>query len=49
MSSDNQGDPALTEGDDTSIKAVYAGAKRRIATLEQQIQNLQEAGTKKKS
>lgn len=32
-----------------SLRATYAGAKRRIATLEEQLKNLQEAGTKRKS
>lgn len=33
----------------TTLQATYAGAKRRIAALEQQVQNLQEAGSKRKS
>jgi len=32
-----------------SLRATYAGAKRRIAVLEQQLQALHEAGTKRKS
>ena len=32
-----------------SFRATYAGAKRRIAVLEQQLQALHEAGTKRKS
>jgi hypothetical protein len=32
-----------------SLRTTYAGAKRRIAVLEQQLQTLQEAGTKRKS
>jgi hypothetical protein len=35
--------------DEHPIVAIYAGAKRRIAALEQQLQNLQEAGTRQKS
>jgi hypothetical protein len=30
------------------IRATYAGAKRRIAALEQQLQNLKDAGSKRK-
>lgn len=39
------------DGDDNadSLRATYAGAKRRIATLEQQLKTMQEAGTKRKS
>lgn len=47
MSSTNAGDDPITRDDDASIKATYAGAKRRIAALEQQLKDLQEAGTKK--
>lgn len=32
-----------------SLRATYAGAKRRIANLEQQLKTMQEAGTKRKS
>lgn len=32
-----------------SLRATYAGAKRRIAVLEQQLQVLHEAGTKRKA
>lgn len=32
----------------TALQATYAGAKRRIATLELQIQALQAAGTQQK-
>jgi hypothetical protein len=35
--------------DEHPLVNAYAGAKRRIAALEQQIQNLQEAGVKRKS
>lgn len=35
--------------DDASLLATYAGAKRRIAALEQQLKSLQETGTKPKS
>jgi hypothetical protein len=31
-----------------SLRATYAGAKRRIATLEKQLQELQEAGPKRR-
>lgn len=30
------------------LQATYAGAKRRIATLEQQVSTLQEGGTRRK-
>lgn len=33
----------------TGLQATYAGAKRKIAALEQQLQNLKEAGMKRKS
>lgn len=33
----------------TVPQATYAGAKRRIAALELQLQNVQEAGSKRKS
>lgn len=32
-----------------ALRATYAGAKRKIAMLEEQVQNLQEMGTKPKS
>ena len=32
-----------------SLRITYAGAKRRIALLEQQLSTLQEAGTQRKS
>lgn len=32
-----------------SLRVTYAGAKRRIAALEQQLKTLQEIGTKRKS
>lgn len=32
----------------TPLQATYAGAKRRIAALEEQIQTLKEAGSKRK-
>lgn len=38
-----------TEEDDASLRATYAGAKRRIAALKQQLKTLQEMGTKPKS
>lgn len=47
-----QGQPSANadvDGDDSLLQATYAGAKRRIATLEQQLKTLQEAGTKRKS
>lgn len=38
------------DGDDNadSLRATYAGAKCRIATLEQQLKTMKEAGTKRK-
>jgi hypothetical protein len=43
-------DQYLPDGEeDTDIHAVYAGAKRRIAALEQQLQNIKDAGPKRKS
>jgi phage-related minor tail protein len=36
------------DGED-HIRATYAGAKRRIAALEEQLQNLRDAGVKRKS
>lgn len=33
----------------TALQATYAGAKRKILALEMQVQNLQEAGSKRKS
>lgn len=44
-SPDSQADPNLED----DLPATYAGAKRRIAALEQQIKTLQEAGSKKKT
>lgn len=41
----NQDDPQALTG----LQATYAGAKRKIAALEQQVQILQEAGKKRKS
>lgn len=43
--------PANTDinEDDVLLRTTYAGAKRRIAALEQQLKTLQEAGTKRKS
>lgn len=38
-----------TDGTSTVPQATYAGAKRRIASLEQQIQALQEVGNTRKS
>lgn len=35
--------------EDGSARTMYASAKRRIATLEQQLKTLQEGGTKPKS
>jgi hypothetical protein len=43
------GPSGAMDGEDTTLKATYAGAKRRIATLELQLKALQEAGTKKKT
>lgn len=48
MSSQEQSPPNEDETSN-SLQATYAGAKRRIATLEQQLKTLQEAGTKPKS
>lgn len=42
-------DPDPDTNQDDGIQSAYAGAKRRIATLEQEIKALQEAGSKKKS
>lgn len=38
----------LLDGDDEQLRATYAGAKRRIAALELQLQTYQEAGSKRK-
>lgn len=38
-----------TDGTSTVPQATYAGAKRKIASLEQQIQALQEIGNTRKS
>jgi hypothetical protein len=43
------GPASATEDEEVTLRATYAGAKRRIATLELQLKTLQEAGTKKKS
>lgn len=40
--------PASREEDDDSITENYAGAKRRIASLEDQLSNLKEAVIKRK-
>jgi hypothetical protein len=40
------GDQQDNEGD---MRATYAGAKRRIAALEQQLENLWDTGAKRKS
>lgn len=45
MTSNHDSEP---EGD-ASLCATYAGAKRRIAVLETQLQEIREAGTKKKT
>jgi hypothetical protein len=37
-----------TDTQDTALQATYAGAKRRIATLEQELQTLHESGSKRK-
>jgi hypothetical protein len=39
--------PSTTPVVDTDTRAVYAGAKRRIATLEQQIHDFKNAGAAK--
>jgi hypothetical protein len=49
MSSCGPGNSDETGTDATSLKATYAGAKRRIATLKLQLKTIQELGTKKKS
>lgn len=36
------------ETEPNTLQATYAGAKRRIAALEQQLVNLQEAGSQRK-
>lgn len=41
--------PIDGEEDDEPLTAIHAGAKRRIAMLEDQLANLQEAVTKRKS
>lgn len=46
MSSQTEATNQAIDGTNT---AIYAGAKRRIASLEQQIQTLQQAGSKRKS
>jgi hypothetical protein len=38
----------LEEDRDIDIRAVYAGAKRRIAALEQQLQNIKDAVPKRR-
>lgn len=38
----------LPNDDTEELRATYAGAKRRIAALELQLQNYQEAGNKRK-
>lgn len=44
----NQTAPASGDEDDDSITAIHASAKRRIASLEDQLSNLKEAVTKRK-
>lgn len=39
----------MPDDDDDELRATYAGAKRRIAALELQLQTYAEAGTKRKS
>jgi hypothetical protein len=39
--------PNQANGED-NMRATYAGAKRRIAALEEQLQNLRDAGSKRK-
>jgi hypothetical protein len=43
--------PALTLENalEDDLRAIYSGAKRRIAALEQELENLQNAGAKRKS
>lgn len=38
-----------TEESSATLQATYAGAKRKIAALKLQLQNVQEAGRKRKS
>lgn len=52
MSLDDQpsaNDDPSADGEEINLRATYAGAKRRIAALEEQLKALQEVGTKKKS
>jgi hypothetical protein len=37
------------QGDENNIRVMYAGAKRRIATLELQLEELRNTGAKQKS
>lgn len=39
----------MSEDDLDNTAATYAGAKRTIAALQQEVQNLKEAGPKRKS
>lgn len=41
--------PPLHTNEAEALRATYAGAKRKIAMLEEQVQNLQEMGSKPKS
>lgn len=45
------GEPLNPEGDSGTdgIRATYAGAKRRIASLEEELKTLRELGSKRKS
>jgi hypothetical protein len=42
-------DAVTEESEESVLRVTYAGAKRRIAALEQQLVALQEVGTKRKS
>jgi hypothetical protein len=49
MSNSQNPVPNTEDEGESNLTAVYAGAKRRIAALEQQLQNLKDAGVKRKS
>lgn len=48
MSAQDESSANADIDEENRLRATYAGAKRRIATLEQQLKTLQEAGTKRK-
>lgn len=45
----NQNSTPDQANNENDMRATYVGAKRRIATLEEQLQNLRDAGSKRKS